>query len=74
MPEMFRFVVTEKRSVEVTASSQEDAARIAAAAFEHGQDVNGKVTANDKTNDLLVGVWGNTTKHIRKESILVERK
>jgi hypothetical protein len=79
MPEMFRFVVTETRQVEVTASSSTaDAVRISRprrSSMVRTSRSGTIAVGNDTTKDLLVGVWGNTTKlHQGKISILAARK
>jgi hypothetical protein len=70
MPEIIHYIVEQCRTVEVTASSTEDAVRIAAAAFEHGTDTNGSV-AHGKGPE---GVWGNTTSRIKETQLLASRK
>lgn len=67
MPEIRRYKVAQVREVEVEANSVTDAARIAAAAFEHGQNSDSGV-ANGKAPE---GVWGNTIRRIREVSLEV---
>jgi hypothetical protein len=55
------YVVTQTREVEVVANNIEDAGLIASAAFEHGQDSEGRVPFG-KTP---FGVDGNTRTRIR---------
>lgn len=69
MPEMLHYVVTQTRTVEVTANNSEDAVRIAAVAFEHGQNADCGVPY-DKAPD---GVWGNTRSRIKELKISCER-
>lgn len=68
MPEMRYFTVTEVREVEVVANSVVDAGRIAAAAFENGQNSDGGVIDGPK------GVWGNTRGRIRVRDQEVKEK
>lgn len=62
MPEMKNYIIDQTRTVEVTANSAIEAAMIASAAFEHGQDSSAGVAAGHAPE----GVWGNTTTRIRE--------
>lgn len=68
MPAIKHFIVTQTRTVKVTANSALDALRIADAAFEWGQDANGGV-AKDKAPEE---VWGNTDSHIEITNVDVK--
>lgn len=70
MPEMRRYIVTQTRQVEVAANKLEDAIRIAEYGFKYGQNSDWGVANVD---GALVGLWGNTTKPIREQSIFAER-
>lgn len=67
MPEMRHYVVTQTRSVEVTANSAADAALIASAAFKNGQNSRYSVI------DGPTGVWGNTTSRIQELALKTEK-
>lgn len=68
MPQIRYYVVKQEREVKVTASSPEDAARIATAAFTNGQNSdNGVIGAPD-------GVWGNTCSSIQTTRLVVRRE
>lgn len=60
MPEIRSYTVVETREVKVTANSAEDAARIAAAAFNNGQH-----RSDPGVLEGPAGVWGNTTSRVR---------
>lgn len=62
MPAMRRFKVIQTREVLVDANTVVEAARIAEAAFVHGQNSNGTVAHGTGPE----GVWGNTAGHIRE--------
>lgn len=63
MPEIRHYTVRQVREVKVHANSAVDAARIAAAAFEHGHLGATTSVAAGKSPD---GVWGNTMSRIRE--------
>lgn len=67
MPEIRTYEVRQVRVVQVKANHEIDAARIAQAAFENGQNSSGGVI------DGPDGIWGNTTKAIKNVRLEVER-
>ena len=69
MPEIKYYVVTETRRVEVTANDAVDAARLASAAFEHGQFETDAGIAAGKAPE---GIWGNTTSKVERIALQVE--
>jgi hypothetical protein len=60
MPEIRRYTVTEIREVSVSANSAADANRIAAVAFQEGQNSIGGIGKAG-----LPDVWGNTISQVR---------
>jgi hypothetical protein len=66
MPEIKNFVVVQTSTVRVRANSARDAALIAAAAFDHGQNSDQGIA---KPEAVPEGVWGNTTHAIRVTGI-----
>lgn len=66
MPEIKRFLVTQTRTVEVTANEMGDACDIGRAAFANGLNRDNGVI------DGPVGVWGNTSSKIRIKKLEVE--
>ena len=70
MPEARHFKVTQTREVLVTANTAVDAARIAEAAFTHGQDTTGGVAYGKAPQ----GVWGNTNRKIREIRVEVQEE
>jgi len=70
MPEIRYFEVTETRKVKVAANSPDDAVRIAAAAFEHGQNSDYAVKNGHGPHD----VWGNTISKVRVVKMKVDEK
>lgn len=69
MPEMRTYKVMQTREVVVRANKHVDAVRIAAVAFEHGQDSNGGLRKDTGPE----GVWGNTDSRIKEISLHCER-
>ena len=68
MPAMKHYVVSETRTVKVIANNAVDAIRLAAAAFEHGQN-------SDKgAKNGPEGVWGNTTSKVEQTNIEVNEE
>lgn len=70
MPEIVHYKVTQTREVEVAANSAADAARIAEAAFLHGQDGNHSVAHGRGPT----GIFGNTVGRIRETDLRVTRR
>lgn len=68
MPAMRRYRVRQVREVTVTANNPINAAQIAEAAFDHGQDSSNNV-ARGKGPE---GVWGNTNDRVRTVDIRCE--
>lgn len=68
MPEIKYFEVTQTRVVHVQANRHADAAVIAEAAFEHGQNSDNGI----KIEKAPVGIWGNTTSKITTVDLTVE--
>lgn len=71
MPEIIHYIITQTRTVDVSANKVSDAVRIAEAAFENGQNIDNGVKVLDHN---LFGVYGNTTSRIRETALEVERK
>lgn len=69
MPEIRHYTVTQTRKVRVSANSAADAAQIASAAFEHGQNSEGAVSHGRGPH----GIWGNTTGAIQEIDMRVTR-
>lgn len=68
MPQIRHYIVRQTREVKVDANSAVDAARIADAAFSHGQDTNGSVAAGKGPE----GIWGNTTSRVKTIKVNVK--
>lgn len=71
MPLMKHYVVTQSREVEITATNSIDALKLAAIAFEFGQNSDGGVAINNDSALLLHGLEGNSTKLIREINLSI---
>jgi len=68
MPDIRHFVVTETRSVKVSANNAEDAARIANKAFGGTPQVG---LGYLKEKEGLDDIWGDTNSHVRQVDLHV---
>lgn len=64
MPATKNYIVTQTRKVHVSALTSIEAALIATAAFENGQNIDQGIKDPGSTRNNLDGVWGNTTSWI----------
>jgi hypothetical protein len=76
MPEIQHYIVTQTRTVKVTANDSVSAALIASLAFKNGQNSGNGVKLEGLSEDdrtRLEGVWGNTAGAIKEDNLRIDK-